>query len=171
MVKSTVPLTQKERYLQSPTQIFILENFLEKKALEVNFIKKNIFAENNLQNLFLQRFDFYLSSSKMEELQVSHYLCEIYYLQKKSFSWHNKLIILLYTFNNKLQLHEYLIHSNSRRTHIITTQSNVGTFLSFLAIKNLLAKFEPPPPLPENLGYYYSISASGQQNYWLTLSM
>ena len=58
MVKSTVPLTQKGRYLLSPTQIFILENFIEKKALEVNFIKKNIFTENNLQNLFLQRFDF-----------------------------------------------------------------------------------------------------------------
>ena len=58
MVKSTVPLTQKGRYLLSPTQIFILENFIEKKALEVNFIKKNIFTENNLQNLFLQGFDF-----------------------------------------------------------------------------------------------------------------
>ena len=70
----------------------------------------------------------------MEELQISKCLCKIYHLHKKSFPRHNKVILLLYTFNNTLQLHKYLIQGNNRRTIFITAQamctslSHVGTF-------------------------------------------
>ena len=50
-------------------QVFIFEiSFLKKKKFEINFIKK-----------FLQFFDFFfhLSSTKIEELQIPHYLCKI----------------------------------------------------------------------------------------------